>query len=87
MGTLHRVPGDVETLREQYLAAIEHEIAQGRARLSHARHRIGEEAPPRVQALAAISDVTLEWLTAERDRLRSGGALDENEARRFLAQL
>ena len=32
-----------------------------------------EAAPLRTKTLAAISDVTLEWLEAERERLRTGG--------------
>lgn len=77
--------GDHEALREQYLAAIEHELSEGQARLTHARARLGEDPPRRAQALVAISDVTLEWLTTERDKLRAGGSFDAAEARRFLA--
>lgn len=77
--------GDLEALREQYLAAIEHEISEGRSRLDGARDRLGHDAPPRAQALAAISGVTLDWLTTERDRLRAGGSFDVDGARQFLA--
>jgi hypothetical protein len=76
---------DRETLREQYLAAIEHEITDGRSRLNEAR-RHGRNASKRGRALAAISDVTLDWLEAERDRVRAGEAFDEEAARRFLGK-
>ncbi len=77
---------DREALREQYLAALDREIVDGGVRLTQARERLDDEAPRRVQALAAISDVTLEWLAAERDRVRAGGPFDEDEARRLLGE-
>jgi hypothetical protein len=77
--------GDREALREQYLAALEHEITSARGRLSTAREGLGLDAPPRTQAIAAVAEVTLEWLETERDRLRAGGAFDEDAARRLLA--
>jgi hypothetical protein len=73
-----------DSLREQYLAAIENEILHGELRLANAREQIGEQTPGRARSLAAISDVTLEWLVTERDRLRAGGEFDEAAARRFL---
>ena len=75
---------DREALREQYLAALEHEIVSARSRLDAARDVLGPDAPPRAEAVAAVADVTLEWLEEERDRLRVGGAFDEAEARRLL---
>jgi hypothetical protein len=78
------VTTDREALREQYLAALDREIVEGEVRLTQARERLDDEAPRRVQALAAISDVTLEWLAAERDRVRAGGPFDEAAARRLL---
>jgi hypothetical protein len=72
------------TLREDFLAAIEREIADGQRRLGDAREHLDEAAPRRVQALTAIADVTLESLIAERDRLRAGAPFDEDAARRFL---
>lgn len=75
-----------EALRAQYLAAIEREIVKGGARLTEARERLDDDPPRRAQALAAISDVTLEWLAAERDRVRAGGAVDEEEAHRLLGE-
>lgn len=75
---------DREALREQYLAAIDHEIAEGRARLGRARNALDDDAPRRAKTLAAISNVTLDWLEAERDRIRAGHAFDEEAARLFL---
>jgi hypothetical protein len=80
------VAADRDALREQYLAAIEHEIIEGKARLARARGRLGDDAPRRARTLVAVSDVTIEWLAAERDRLRAGGPFDEDAARRFLGQ-
>jgi hypothetical protein len=77
---------DGEALREQYLVAIEQEIVSGRRRLSEARHRGGDRESRRAEAVAAVADVTLDWLEAERDRLRAGGAFDEAAARRLLAR-
>ena len=45
-----------------------------------------DDAPRRAKTLAAISDVTLEWLEGERDLLRAGGDFDEEGARRFLGE-
>ena len=75
-----------DALRERYLAALEREITEGSTRLTQARDRLDDDAPRRAKALAAISDVTLEWLAAERDRVRAGGVFDETAARRFLDQ-
>jgi hypothetical protein len=75
---------DHEAIRAKYLAAIELEIVSGQSRLAAARERFGSDAPDHAKATAAIADVTLEWLIAERDRLRAGGAFDEEAARRFL---
>jgi hypothetical protein len=76
---------DPYALREQYLAAIEHELAEGRDRLDRARAS-GATSPARARAVAAIADVNLQWLEAERDRLRAGGPFDEAAARRFLGE-
>jgi hypothetical protein len=73
-----------DDLRKEYLAAIEQEIVYGEARLAKAREQLDGDAPSRARTLAAISDVTLEWLETERDRLRAGGEFDEAAARRFL---
>jgi hypothetical protein len=78
---------DRETLREQYLAAIEREIDSAQSRLADARERLGSDAPHRARATAAIADMTLDWLIAEPDRLRAGGAFDEEAARRLLLSL
>jgi hypothetical protein len=78
------MPTDHEALRAQYVAAIEREIASAESRLAAARDRLGSDAPDRAKATAAIADVTLEWLIRERDRLRAGGAFDEEAARQFL---
>jgi hypothetical protein len=67
-----------------YLAALDQEISEAKARLAQARTRLHEDANARIRALAAISDSTLEWLEAERDRLRAGGQFDEAAARSFL---
>ncbi len=75
---------DPESLREQYLAALDREIVEGEGRLTQARERLDDDAPRRVQALAAISGVTLEWLADERDRVRAGGPFDEAGARHLL---
>lgn len=80
-------PTDRDELREQYLAAIEQEIESGRRRLADAREHLGSDAPDRARATAAIADVTLDWLIAERDRLRAGGAFNEEAARRLLLEL
>jgi len=80
------VTAERDALRERYLAAIEREITEGVARLTQARERLDDDAPRRAKALAAISDVTLEWLAAERDRLRAGGTFDVDDARTFLEQ-
>jgi hypothetical protein len=64
--------------------AIEHEIASGRRRLAEGRDREGHGGSSRADAVAAIADVTLDWLEAERDRLLAGGTFDEAEARRLL---
>ena len=52
--------------------------------IEETREVMDEAAPLRTKTLAAISDVTLEWLEAERERLRTGGPFDEDAARRFL---
>jgi hypothetical protein len=75
---------DPAALREQYLAAIEHELAEGSARLKSARAARGASASSRADVLAAIAEVNLDWLEAERDRIRAGGALDEASARGLL---
>jgi hypothetical protein len=77
---------DRVVLREQYLAAIEYEIATAEGRLTDARARVTDSASRRAEALVAISDVTLDWLKKERDRLRAGGAFDEAAARWFLGE-
>jgi hypothetical protein len=71
-----------EALRQEYLAAIEQEISEGKARLAKARAQIDDA---RARGLA-VSDFTLDWLVSERDRLRAGGEFDEAAARRFLAE-
>jgi hypothetical protein len=81
------MPTDREALREEYLAAIEREIAQAQGRLASARERLGSDVPHRARTAAAVADVTLEWLIAERDRLRAGGTFDEEAARRLLLDL
>ena len=77
---------DREALRERYLAALEQEMIDGEMRLAQARTRLDDDAPRRARALAASSDLTIEWLAAERDRLRGGGAFDEDVARQFLGE-
>jgi hypothetical protein len=72
------------SIRERYLAAIENEILHGELRLANARDQMDEQTPGRARSLAAISDLTLGELVAERDRIRAGGEFDEAAARRFL---
>jgi hypothetical protein len=78
------VTTDRDALRKEYLAAIEQEISEGKARLAQASEQLDDDAPRRARTLAAISGVTLEWLISERNRLRAGGEFDEADARRFL---
>jgi hypothetical protein len=81
------MPTDHEALRRQYLAALDQEIASAESRRSDARERLDSDAPQRARASAAIADVTLDWLIAERDRLRAGGTFDEEAARRLILAL
>jgi hypothetical protein len=81
------MPTEDEALRERFRASIEREIASAQSRLVDAGERLGSDAPDRARATAAIANVTLEWLIAERDRLRAGGAFDEEAARQLLLTL
>jgi hypothetical protein len=80
-------PTDHDAVRKQYLAAIEQEIDSAQSRLADADARLDSDAPDRVRATVAIANVTLDWLIAERDRLRAGGTFDEEAARRLLLAL
>jgi hypothetical protein len=76
---------DALALRERYLDAIEREIAEGRARLNRALAG-RENTSSRAKVLAAIADVNLVWLEAERERVRAGEPFDEAAARRLLGE-
>jgi len=80
------VESEDDALRRRYLAVIEREIREATERLAQVHGRLDDDAPRRARTLAAISDVTREWLAAERDRLRAGGTFDETEARRLLGE-
>lgn len=69
-----------DALRQEYLAAIEQEISEEKARLAKARAQIDAA---RARGLA-VSNFGLGWLVSERDRVRAGDEFDEAAARRFL---